>query len=81
MHAQKRKRGPLSETPFPLAKKPLTLAGSNHPSNADNDGEPQKPQPIDASAGHSNIENNVARLIWTPKLGLQNKIQVECGRF
>lgn len=41
-----RKRGPLSETPFPLAKKPLTLAGSNHPSNA--------------SAGHRNIENNVA---------------------
>ena len=40
-----RKRGPLSETPFPLAKKPLTLAGSNHPSNADNDGEAQKPQP------------------------------------
>ena len=20
-------------------------------------------------------------LIWTPKLGLQNKLQVECGRF
>ena len=56
----KRKRGPLSETPLPLAKKPLTLAGSNHPSNADNDGEAQKPQPIDASAGHRNIENNVA---------------------
>ena len=37
-----------------------TLAGSNHPSNADNDGEAQKPQPIDASAGHRNIENNVA---------------------
>ena len=37
-----------------------TLAGSNHPSNADNDGEAQKPQPIDASAGHGNIENNVA---------------------
>ena len=33
-----RKRGPLSETPFPLAKKPLTLAGSN-PSNTDNDAE------------------------------------------
>ena len=46
----------LSETPFPLAKKPLTLVGSN----ADNDGEAQKPQPIDASAGHRNIENNVA---------------------
>ena len=29
---------PLSETPFPLAKKPLTLAGSN-PSNTDNDAE------------------------------------------
>ena len=56
----KHKRGLLSEIPFPLAKKPLTLAGSNHPSNADNDGEAQKPQPIDASAGHSNIENNVA---------------------
>ena len=37
-HARKRKRGPLSETPFPLAKKPLTLAGSN-PSNTDNDAE------------------------------------------
>ena len=37
-----------------------TLAGSNHPSNADNDGEAQKPQPSDASAGHRNIENNVA---------------------
>ncbi len=58
MHAQKRKRGPLSETPFPLAKKPLTLAGSNHPSNADNDGETQKPQPIDASAGHD--DNKIA---------------------
>ena len=45
-----RKRGLLSETPFPLAKKPLTLAGSNHPSNADDEGEAQKPQPIDASA-------------------------------
>ena len=55
-----RKRGPLSETPFPLAMKPLTLAGSNHPDNADNDGEAQKPQPINASAGHRNIENNVA---------------------
>ena len=22
-----------------------------------------------------------AEMIWTPKLGLQNKIQVECGRF
>ena len=60
MHAQKRKRGPFSETPFPFDKSRLTLAGSNHPSNADNDGEAQKPQPIDASAGHSNIENNVA---------------------
>ena len=36
------------------------LAGSNRLSNADNDGEAHKPQPIDASAGHSNIENNVA---------------------
>ncbi len=36
------------------------LAGSNRLSNADNDGEAQKPQPIDASAGHRNIENNVA---------------------
>lgn len=55
-----RKRGPLSETPFPSAKKPLTLAGSNHPSNADNDGEAQKTQRSNASAGHRNIENNVA---------------------
>ena len=51
---------PLSETPFPLAKKPLSLAGSNHPGNTDNDGEAPKPQPIDTSAGHRNIENNVA---------------------
>ena len=36
------------------------LAGSNRLSNADNDGETQKPQPIDASAGYRNIENNVA---------------------
>lgn len=36
------------------------LAGSSRLSNADNDGEAQKPQPIDASAGHRNIENNVA---------------------
>ena len=36
-----------------------TLAGSNHPSNADNDGEAQKPQPIDASDGHRNLEHNV----------------------
>ncbi len=36
------------------------LAGSNRLSNADNDGEAQKPQPINASAGHRNIENNVA---------------------
>ena len=55
----KHKRGLLSETPFPLAKKPLTLAGS-HPSNTDNDGEAAKPQPINASAGHRNIEYNVA---------------------
>ena len=55
-----RKRGPLSETPFPFDKSRLTLAGSNHPDNADNDGEAQKPQPINASAGHRNIENNVA---------------------
>ena len=54
----KRKRGPLSEPPFSLAEKPLTLAGSNHPSNADDKGEAQKPQPIDASAGHD--DNNVA---------------------
>ena len=47
---------PLSETPFPLAKKPLSLAGSNHPGNTDNDGEAPKPQPIDTSAGHHNIE-------------------------
>ena len=59
-HARKRKRGPLSETPFPFDKSRLTLAGSNHPDNADNDGEAQKPQPINASAGHRNIENNVA---------------------
>ena len=50
-HARKRKRGPLSETPFPLAKKPLTLAGSN-PSNTDNDGEAAKPQPVNAAVGH-----------------------------
>ena len=54
-----RKRGPLSETSFPFDKSRLTLAGS-HPSNADNDGKAQKPQPINASAGHRNIENNVA---------------------
>lgn len=36
------------------------LAGSDRLSNADNDGEAQKPQLIDASAGHRNIENNVA---------------------
>ena len=54
-----RKRGPLSETSFPFDKSRLTLAGSN-PSNADNDGKAQKPQPINASAGHRNIENNVA---------------------
>ena len=54
-----RKRGPLSETSFLFDKSRLTLAGS-HPSNADNDGEAQKPQPINASAGHRNIQNNVA---------------------
>ena len=59
-HARKHKRGLLSETPFPLAKKPLTLAGSNHPDNAENGHEDANPRPIDASAGHSNIENNVA---------------------
>ena len=60
MHAQKRKRGPLSETPFPLAKKPLTLAGSNHPDNAENGHEDANPRPIAASAGHSDIEYNIA---------------------
>ena len=60
MHAQKRKRGPLSETPLPLAKKPLTLAGSNHPSDADHGHEDANPRPIDASAGHSDIEYNIA---------------------
>ena len=60
MHAQKRKRGPLSETPFPLAKKPLTLAGSNHPDDAENGGKDANPRPIDAPARHSNIENNIA---------------------
>ena len=54
-----RKRGPLSETSCPFDKSRLTLAGS-HPSNTDNDGEAAKPQPINASAGHRNIENNVA---------------------
>ena len=53
-----RKRGPLSETPFPLAKKPLTLAGSNHPSDADDGHEDANPRPIDASAGHD--DNNIA---------------------
>ena len=51
MRGALRKRGPLSETPFPLAKKPLTLAGSN-PSNTDNDGEAAKPQPVNAAVGH-----------------------------
>ena len=59
-HARKRKRGPLSETPFPFDKSRLTLAGSNHPDNAENGHEDANPRPIDASAGHSNIENNVA---------------------
>ena len=59
-HARKRKRGPLSETPFPFDKSRLTLAGSHNPSNTDDGGEGANPRPIDASAGHSNIENNVA---------------------
>ena len=50
-HARKRKRGPLSETPFPFDKSRLTLAGSN-PSKADNDGEAAKPQPVNAAVGH-----------------------------
>ena len=58
MHAQKRKRGPLSETPLPLAKKPLTLAGSTHPSDADHGHEGANPRPIDASAGHD--DNKIA---------------------
>ena len=58
-HARKHKRGLLSETPFPLAKKPLTLAGSNHPDDAENGDKDANPRPIDASAGHGNIENNV----------------------
>ena len=49
-HARKRKRGPLSETPFPLAKKPLTLAGSNHPDDAENGDKDANPRPIDAPA-------------------------------
>ena len=57
-HARKRKRGPLSETPFPFDKSRLTLAGSNHPSDADDDGEDANPRPIDASAGHD--DNNIA---------------------
>ena len=36
------------------------LAESNRLSNADNDGEAQKTQRSNASAGHRNIENNVA---------------------
>ena len=27
------------------------------------------------------VQTHRGRLIWTPKLGLQNKLQVECGRF
>ena len=53
-----RKRGPLSETPFPLAKKPLTLAGS-HPSNTDNDGEAAKPQPVNAAVRHDNVNISI----------------------
>ena len=59
-HARKRKRGPLSETPFPFDKSRLTLAGSNHPDNAENGHEDANPRPIDASAGHSDIEYNIA---------------------
>ena len=58
MRGALRKRGLLSETPFPLAKKPLTLAGSNHPNNAENGHEDANPRPIDASAGHD--DNNIA---------------------
>ena len=43
-----------------MAKKPLTLAGSNHPSDADDGGEDANPRPIDASAGHGDIEYNIA---------------------
>ena len=53
-----RKRGPLSETPFPLAKKPLTLAGS-HPSNTDNDGEAAKPHPVNAAVRHDNVNISI----------------------
>ena len=54
------KRGPLSETPFPFDKSRLTLAGSNHPDDAENGGKDANPRPIDAPARHSNIENNIA---------------------
>ena len=49
-----RKRGPLSETPFPFDKSRLTLAGSP-PSNTDNDGEAAKPQPVNAAVRHDNV--------------------------
>lgn len=49
-----RKRGPLSETPFPFDKSRLTLAGS-HPTNTDNDGEAAKPQPVNAAVRHDKV--------------------------
>lgn len=35
----------------------------------------------DASEGGADLGRIAAEMIWTPKLGLQNKLQVECGRF
>ena len=35
--------------------------------------------PLSAVFGHEKARQRI--LIWTPKLGLQNKLQVECGRF
>lgn len=55
-----RKRGPLSETSFLFDKSRLTLAGSNHPDDAENGDKDANPRPIDAPARHSNIENNIA---------------------
>ena len=49
-HARKRKRGPLSETPFPFDKSRLTLAGSNHPDDAENGDKDANPRPIDVPA-------------------------------
>ena len=60
MRGALRKRGLLSETPFPFDKSRLTLAGSHNPSNTDDGGEGANPRPIDASAGHGDIEYNIA---------------------